>query len=76
MEAREQLGANVRRHRLAAGLTQEQLSDRAKLHLTEISRIENGRRDPQLATIVTVADALQIAPAELLAGIGAFAPPG
>ena len=74
MEAREQLGANVRRHRLAAGLTQEQLSDRAKLHLTEISRIENGRRDPQLATIVTVADALEIAPAELLAGIGAFAP--
>jgi transcriptional regulator with XRE-family HTH domain len=74
VEAREQLGANVRRHRLAAGLTQEQLSDRAKLHLTEISRIENGRRDPQLATIVTVADALEIAPAELLAGIGAFAP--
>jgi transcriptional regulator with XRE-family HTH domain len=74
VEAREQLGANVRRHRLAAGLTQEQLSDRAKLHLTEISRIENGRRDPQLATIVTVADALEIAPAELLAGIGTFAP--
>jgi transcriptional regulator with XRE-family HTH domain len=74
VEAREQLGANVRRHRLAAGLTQEQLSDRAKLHLTEISRIENGRRDPQLATIVTVADALEIAPSELLAGIGAFAP--
>jgi transcriptional regulator with XRE-family HTH domain len=74
VEAREQLGANVRRHRLAAGLTQEQLSDRAKLHLTEISRIENGRRDPQLATIVSVADALEIAPAELLAGIGAFAP--
>jgi transcriptional regulator with XRE-family HTH domain len=74
VEAREQLGANVRRHRLAAGLTQEQLSDRAGLHLTEISRIENGRRDPQLATIVTVADALEIAPAELLAGIGAFAP--
>jgi transcriptional regulator with XRE-family HTH domain len=73
VEAREQLGANVRRLRLAAGMTQEQLSYRAKLHLTEISRIENGRRDPQLATIVKVADALRIAPAELLAGIGVLA---
>jgi transcriptional regulator with XRE-family HTH domain len=65
----EQLGANLRRIRRAAGLSQVALSDRCGLHFTEISRLERGVRDPQLTTIVKLARGLEIAPAELLDGV-------
>ena len=69
MEARDQLGANIRRIRRAAGLSQMELSDRCGLHFSEISRLERGRRDAQLSTIVKLARGLGVSPAELLAGI-------
>lgn len=70
MQPREQFGENLRRARTQSGLSQEQLSYRCKLHLTEISRLENGRRDPRLSTIVRLAGGLGMPPAELLAGVG------
>lgn len=63
------MGANVRRLRLEQGLSQMALSERCGLHLTEISRLERGIRDPQLETIVKIAGGLGVAPMELLAGI-------
>ena len=69
MEAQDQLGANIRRIRRTAGLSQMELSDRCGLHFTEISRLERGRRDAQLSTIVKVARGLGVPPAELLAGV-------
>jgi transcriptional regulator with XRE-family HTH domain len=66
VEPREQFGANLRRARLAAGLSQEGLSQRSGLHLTEISRLENGQRDPRLSTIVRVAAGLALPSAALL----------
>jgi transcriptional regulator with XRE-family HTH domain len=66
----DQLGANIRRLRRDAGLSQMELSDRCGLHFSEISRLERGRRDAQLSTIVKLARGLGVAPAELLAGIG------
>jgi transcriptional regulator with XRE-family HTH domain len=71
VQAQRQFGSNLRTRRVAAGWSQQELSDRCELHLTEISRLENGRRNPRLDTIVKLADALQIAPGELLAGAGA-----
>jgi transcriptional regulator with XRE-family HTH domain len=64
-----QLGANIRRLRKAAGLSQQALSDRSKLHLTEISRLETSGRDARLSTIVKVARGLGVPPAALLADI-------
>lgn len=69
MAPNEQLGANIRRRRKAAGLTQMQLSNRSGVDMGEISRIERGMRDPQLMTIVRVARGLRVPAAELLAGI-------
>lgn len=69
MRAQDQLGANVRRLRQAAGLSQMALSDRCGLHFTEISRLERGQRDAQLTTIVRVARGLGVPPGELLADI-------
>jgi transcriptional regulator with XRE-family HTH domain len=69
VEAQEQFGANVRRLRLAQRLSQIELSHRCEVHFTEISRLELGKRNPGLLTIVKIAGGLRVAPAELLAGI-------
>ncbi|WP_437925710.1 helix-turn-helix transcriptional regulator [Sorangium sp. So ce291] len=60
------VGANVRRLRLKHGMTQEGLAEAVDLHLTFIQRIEAGRANLTLTTIVALANALEIAPAVLL----------
>ena len=65
----ERLAANLRKHRRAAKLTQEQLSAKAGLHPTEISRLERAVRDPRLSTIVSVARGLGVTAEQLVAGI-------
>jgi transcriptional regulator with XRE-family HTH domain len=65
----ERFAANLRRHRKAAKLTQEQLSAKAGLHPTEISRLERAVRDPRLSTIVRVARGLGVTAEQLVAGI-------
>jgi transcriptional regulator with XRE-family HTH domain len=69
VEAQDQLGANIRRLRRDAGLSQMELSDRCGLHFSEISRLERGGRDARLSTIVKLAQGLGVPPAELLAGV-------
>jgi transcriptional regulator with XRE-family HTH domain len=59
----------LRRSRKEAGLTQEALWDSSGVNMTEISRIENGQKDPQLTTIVRLAVGLGIPPGELLGGV-------
>jgi transcriptional regulator with XRE-family HTH domain len=70
VEPQERFGANLRRSRREAGLTQEGLRDTSGVHMTEISRLENGQKDPQLTTIVRLAKGLGIPAGELLAGLG------
>jgi len=71
MEAvRKQFAANLRRHRQAAGLSQEALAAICDLHRTEISLLERCKRSPRLETLVILARGLQLAsPAQLLEGI-------
>jgi transcriptional regulator with XRE-family HTH domain len=69
VEPQEQFAANLRRARSAAGLSQEELSERCGLHSTEISRLERGAREPRLGTIVRLARGLDMSAADLLAGI-------
>jgi predicted ATPase len=58
-------GDLLRRHRLAAGLSQVELAERAGLSLRGISDLERGRKNrPHRETILLLADALQLAPAE------------
>ena len=65
----ERFAANLRRQRKAAKLTQEQLSAKAGLHPTEISRLERAVRDPRLSTIVSVARGLGVTAEQLVTGI-------
>jgi transcriptional regulator with XRE-family HTH domain len=67
VEPRGQFAVNLRRLRENAELTQDGLSDLSGLHSTEISRLERGVRDPRLSTIVRLARALRVEPAQLLA---------
>ncbi len=67
---REQFAANLRRHRIQAGLSQEALADLCDLHRTEISLLERCKRSPRLETIVILARGLSLgSPAELLTDI-------
>lgn len=68
-QPRRRFGANVRRHRLRLGLSQEALGFKCDLHMSEISRLERAKRDPRLGTIVAVARGLEVKPAELLEDI-------
>lgn len=68
-QPKRRFGANVRRHRLRLELSQEALGFKCGLHTTEISRLERAKREPRLGTIVVIARALEIKPAELLEGI-------
>jgi transcriptional regulator with XRE-family HTH domain len=69
-DPRIELGKSVRKRRLALGLSQEALAERADLHWTYIGGIERGERNVSLVNIVKVAHALDVTPSKLLAGIG------
>jgi transcriptional regulator with XRE-family HTH domain len=59
------LGEAIRRLRLEAGLSQEQLAERAGTDLTQIGGIERGVRNPSYTTMVRLAAALETSVGEL-----------
>jgi Zn-dependent peptidase ImmA (M78 family)/transcriptional regulator with XRE-family HTH domain len=61
-----EVGARIRRIRLAAGLLAQDLAERIGLDPTVLSKIENGRRDLKSTELARVADALKISPLALL----------
>jgi transcriptional regulator with XRE-family HTH domain len=67
--ARETFAANLLRERRRLHLSQEALGFACDLNVSEISRLERATRDPRLATIVKLGNALGIPPARLLDGI-------
>jgi transcriptional regulator with XRE-family HTH domain len=60
------LGSNLRAARKKLGLTQEQVAERSGVHATEVSRIEAGKRDPQVSTVIKLAKAVELRPGQLL----------
>ena len=62
-------GQNLARARRRAGLSQEELGVRSSLHRTEIGLLEHGRRIARIDTLIQIAGALGVPPAELLEGI-------
>ena len=61
------LGRTVRKYRLAAGLSQEALADKAGLHRTYVSLLERGLRNPSVDTLRQVAAALGVPTSQLVA---------
>lgn len=60
------LGGNLRAARERLGLTQEEVAHRSGVHATEVSRIEAGKRDPQVSTLERLAKAVEVKPGQLL----------
>lgn len=52
--------ANVKDARTQAGMTQEDVSAASGIHVTEVSRIERGLRDPRVSTMLRLAAALHV----------------
>jgi transcriptional regulator with XRE-family HTH domain len=50
-------------------LTQEDLSARTGLAVVQISRIERGKREIRLTTLIRLLDAFDVAPDVLLSGL-------
>jgi transcriptional regulator with XRE-family HTH domain len=65
----QKLGENVRAARKERGWTQEELSARSKLAVVQISRIERGKREIRLGTLICLLDAFEVAPDVLLDGL-------
>lgn len=60
------LGKNLRAARTRLGLTQEEVAERSGVQAGEVSRIERGKRDPQVSTLEKLAEALEVPPGQLL----------
>lgn len=69
MEAARQFGRNVRRERERLEMTQEDLAHAARVHPTQISNIETGKRNPRFLTITRLAKALGVTPGRLFDGM-------
>ena len=62
-------GANLRRFRKKAGLTQGELAEQAGLHVNYISGADRGERNLSLVNIVKLARALGVSASDLLEGV-------
>lgn len=60
MELEKQFGQNVRYWRKQRGMSQEDLAERAKIHVTYVSGVETGYRNPTLKVIGRIAEALGV----------------
>ncbi|GAA1786968.1 helix-turn-helix domain-containing protein [Leucobacter iarius] len=60
------LGKRIKHFRVAAGLTLDQLGERVGVVASQLSHIENGRREPRLSLLQGIAQALDVDTAELL----------
>jgi len=58
-------GANLRRIRKEKNLSMEALANLAEIELSQIYRIETGKINPKLITLLRIAKALEVSPKEL-----------
>jgi transcriptional regulator with XRE-family HTH domain len=68
-QAAGMLGARVREHRQALGLSQEALAHQSGVHWTFLGQVERGQRNMSLHNLLKLAAGLGIDPAELVAGL-------
>jgi len=67
--AQEELGKRVRARRKELGLSQIGLAEVCGLHFTFISTVERGERNLSLASLLAIADGLDVDPAEFVRGL-------
>ena len=65
-DVRQRLARNLRKLRLAKGVSQETFADEAGLHRTYISDLERGARNPSITIVDKIARALEVPIGKLL----------
>jgi transcriptional regulator with XRE-family HTH domain len=65
MDIRELVGRNVRRYRLAAGLSQEEVGARMGVDRAHVGLIERGAQNATLLTVWSLCEALGVRPQAL-----------
>jgi transcriptional regulator with XRE-family HTH domain len=58
-------GNHLRALRIRAGLSQEELADRAGIHVTYLSGVERGLRNPSIRNVRRLAQAMEVPTKEL-----------
>lgn len=66
--ARSRLARNLKRSRLALGLSQESLAERAGLHRNYVGCIERNEKNVSLDSLESLAKALGVSPEKLISG--------
>lgn len=61
----QKFGARIKKIRKAKGMTQEQLTEKARIDYSFMNRIEGGKKNPSLKTIAKLARALGVKLSEL-----------
>ena len=67
-------GRVLRALRQERGLSQEALAEAANLHVTHVSRLENGHKGPTLAAVFALARALDVPVVDLVGQVDGLAP--
>jgi transcriptional regulator with XRE-family HTH domain len=71
----ELIGGRIKELRESAGMTQQQLAGKAGISLSNLSQIEQGKKDdPRISTLVAIADVLSVS-LDVLAGRTRSEPP-
>jgi transcriptional regulator with XRE-family HTH domain len=70
MDTRRLVGRNLRRLRLAQGISQEELAFRASIDRVYMSELERGRRNPSLLVLTRLAKALGVTLNDLVSAEG------
>ncbi|NIG53068.1 helix-turn-helix domain-containing protein [Chitinophaga sp. Cy-1792] len=63
---KKSFGANLKRIRKEKEMTQVAVAFEAELEPSYMTRLENGKADPSLSTIMALAGALEVDPCELI----------
>ena len=69
MSITDAFGNRIRNLRLAQGLSQDALADKARLHRTYIGSVERGEKNVTLLSANRIAEALGVTLSECLQGI-------
>ena len=65
-EAYQKIGARIREIRVKKHMSQASLAEKANIHITHVSAIENGKSTLLLPTFIRIAEALQVSADALL----------
>lgn len=66
MDMRQLVAKNVKRRRIAAGLTQHEVAERMGVDRAYVSGLEMGKRNPTIITLWHIARAIGVRPVDLL----------